>query len=219
MSNLTKKLPTFTELIEDSELSLKENAFTVLCNQSPPDEWLSEHPMIKEYKYLSIQRVEYLMSRIFGKFTVVVKDTKILANSVCVTVSVTVTNPITLEKETQDGVGACPIQTDKGAGAMDWNAAKADGVMKALPAAESYAFKDACEKWGKLFGKDLGRKDSIGYDPLLKEATQYDWDILRGLWSDKMDMMDTPTIESIDLVIVQKDKTNYTKTLKYLQSL
>ena len=123
MSNLPKKLPTFTELIQDSELSIKDNTFTVLCNQSPPDEWLLEHPMIKGYKYLSVQRVEWLMTRIFGKTQTIVKDTKILANSVCVTVSVTVTNPVTGEKETQDGVGACPIQTDKGAGAMDWNAA------------------------------------------------------------------------------------------------
>jgi len=219
MENLPKKLPTFSELIENTEMSLKDNTFTVLCNQPPPTEWLAEHPMIKGYYYLPVQRVEWLMTRIFGKVQTTIKDTKVLANSVVVTVSVTVTNPVTGEKETQDGIGACPIQTDKGAGAMDWNAAKADGVMKAAPAAESYAFKDACEKWGKIFGKDLGRKDSIGYDSLLKESNPYDWDMLRGLWSDKMDLMDTPTIESIDLVIVQKDKTNYSKSLKYLQSL
>lgn len=222
MSEITTtkpKLPTLAELVGDTEMSIKTNQLMVLLNQPPPESWLSEHPMIKGYKYLSIQRVEYLMSRIFGKFTVVVKDTKILANSVCVTVSVTVTNPITLEKETQDGVGACPIQTDKGAGAMDWNAAKADGVMKALPAAESYAFKDACEKWGKLFGKDLGRKDSIGYDSLLKETPQYDWEALKELQHLKAESMNDETMLQIDTIIHEKDKTNYTKILKYLQSL
>ena len=34
------------------------------------------------------------------------------------------------------------------------------------PAAESYAVKDAAEKIGKLFGKDLNRKDNINYDNL-----------------------------------------------------
>ena len=38
--------------------------------------------------------------------------------------------------------------------------------MMAAPAAESYAIKDAVEKLGKLFGKDLNRKDSMGYDML-----------------------------------------------------
>jgi hypothetical protein len=222
MSELTTtkpKLPSFTDLVQDTEMSIKDNNLTVLLNQPPPENWLLEHPMIKGYKYLSVQRVEWLMTRIFGKTQTIVKDTKILANSVCVTVSVTVTNPVTGEKETQDGVGACPIQTDKGAGAMDWNAAKADGVMKALPAAESYAFKDACEKWGKIFGKDLGRKDSIGYDSLLKETPQYDWEALKELQHLKAESMNDETMIQIDTVINEKDKTNYKKTLTYLQSL
>ena len=66
----------------------------------------------------------------------------------------------------QDGVGAAPLQTDKGAGAVDFNAIKSDAVMKAAPAAESYAVKDAAEKIGKLFGKDMNRADQILYDEL-----------------------------------------------------
>ena len=38
--------------------------------------------------------------------------------------------------------------------------------MKSVPAAESYAVKDAAEKLGKLFGKDLNRKDAFGYTAL-----------------------------------------------------
>jgi len=38
--------------------------------------------------------------------------------------------------------------------------------MKAAPAAESYAVKDAAEKIGKLFGKDMNRADKIMYDTL-----------------------------------------------------
>jgi len=49
---------------------------------------------------------------------------------------------------------------------MDWNHTKNDAVMKAAPAAESYAVKDAAEKIGKLFGKDMNRADKIMYDTL-----------------------------------------------------
>ena len=38
--------------------------------------------------------------------------------------------------------------------------------MKAAPAAESYAVKDAAEKIGKLLGKDMNRADRIMYDTL-----------------------------------------------------
>lgn len=45
--------------------------------------------------------------------------------------------------------------------------------MKALPTAESYAIKDAAEKLGKLFGKDLNRKDELAFEA--KYATQSQW--------------------------------------------
>lgn len=164
-----KKLPTLSELVEDTQLTHRENALMVLLNQEPPKNWVKQHPMTKG-EYLPIERVEYLLSRIFTKWWVDVKSVQILANSVVVTIRLYVLNPISNSEEWQDGLGASPIQTDKGAGAMDWNAAKADGVMKSAPSAESYAIKDAAEKFGKLFGKDLNRRENIVYDNLLKET-------------------------------------------------
>lgn len=164
-----KKLPTISDLVSETALSAKENALMVLLNQEPPKAWIKQHPMTKG-DYLPIERVEYMLSRIFTKWWVDIKDTKVLANSVVVTVRVSVVNPLDGSIDYQEGIGASPIQTDKGAGAMDWNAAKADGVMKAAPSAESYAIKDAAEKFGKLFGKDLNRKENIVYDNLLKET-------------------------------------------------
>jgi hypothetical protein len=169
MSNITK-LPTFQELITDSEDSLKQNALTVLLNQDPPKAWLSEHPMIKGYRYISIEKIEYLLTRIFTKWWVEVKNVQVVANSVVVTVRLFVTNPITNEIMFQDGIGATAIQTDKGAGATDWNAVKTDGVQKAAPAAETYAIKDAAEKFGKIFGRDVSRKTTMDYNPLLKKS-------------------------------------------------
>ena len=163
------KLPTLQELVEDNELTLKENGLMVLLNQNPPSNWVLTHPMSKG-AYLPIARVEYLLSRIFTRWWVEVKGTSVMANSVVVTVRLYVIDPIGGGEIWQEGLGAAPIQTDKGTGAMDWNHAKADGVMKAAPAAESYAIKDAAEKFGKLFGKDLNRRDIIEYDSLLKET-------------------------------------------------
>lgn len=162
------KLPSLTDLVNGNELTEKENALMVLLNQNPPKSWIKTHPMTKG-EYLPIERVEYLLSRIFTKWWVEVRSTQCIANSIVVTVRLYVIDPIQGSEMWQDGVGAAPIQTDKGAGAMDWNKAKADGVLKAAPAAESYAIKDAAEKFGKLFGKDLNRKDIIDYTDLIAE--------------------------------------------------
>jgi len=169
MTQLTK-LPTLQDLLIENEDSLKQNALTVLLNQDPPAKWLVQHPMIRDYKYIPIEKIEYLLTRIFGNFNVEIRSTQIVANSVVVTVRLHVINPINGQAMWQDGIGAAPIQTDKGAGATDWNAVKTDGVQKAAPAAETYAVKDAAEKFGKIFGRDVSRKGSMNYTDLLKKS-------------------------------------------------
>jgi hypothetical protein len=166
--NEVAKIPTMESLINPSEQDLKENALTVILNQSPPDNWLKVHPVIVNYRYLPIERVEYLLTRVFGKWWVEVKETQIMANSICVTIRLYVKNPITGEIDFNEGVGAAPIQTNKGASATDWTQAKTSGVQMALPMAKTYAVKDAAEQFGKLFGKDVSRKTQIDYDGLLK---------------------------------------------------
>jgi len=173
MTQLTK-LPTLQELLVENEDSLKQNALTVLLNQDPPAKWLSDHPMIKGYKYIPIEKIEYLLTRIFGGFNVEIRSTQIVANSVVVTVRLHVINPINGQPMWQDGIGAAPIQTDKEASATDWSKVKTDGVQKAAPAAETYAVKDAAEKFGKIFGRDVSRKGSMNYTDLLKKSTLND---------------------------------------------
>jgi len=164
---MNRKLPTLQELRSDIELKADQNALNVLLNAEPPKDWVKEHPVFKKVRYLPIERVEYLLTRIFLKWNVEVKAVQVIANSVVITIRLYYQDPMSDQMLWQDGIGAAPLQTDKGAGAVDFNAIKSDAVMKAAPAAESYAIKDAAEKIGKLFGKDLNRADKIMYDSLL----------------------------------------------------
>ena len=171
---MNNNLPTIQELSEETALSKKENQLMFLLNQSPPQKWLKKHPLLPNHHYLPIERVEYLLSRVFTKWWVEIIDTQIIANSVVVHVRLFVKNPIDSSIDHQDGIGAAPIQTEKNAGAMDWNKAKTAGVQMAAPMAKTYAVKDAAENFGKLFGKDLSRKDQIAYDGLLKKDEPVD---------------------------------------------
>jgi len=169
-----KNLPTVQDLRSgDLAAKAEQNQFNVIVNMEPPKDWVKAHPIVKNIKYLPIERVEYLLTRIFIKWNIEVKSVQILANSVVVVIRLFYQDVFSEEMLWQDGVGAAPIQTDKGAGAMDWNATKSDAVMKAAPAAESYAIKDAAEKIGKLFGKDLNRADKIMYDSLVPEEDKH----------------------------------------------
>lgn len=163
-------LPTLAE-IERGEMTIpgKLNALNVLLNQNPPSTWLKKHPIASNVVYLPIDRVEYLLTKIFIQWRPEVKTVQVIANSAVVTVRLHYLNPVTQAWDWTDGVGAAPIHTKKGSGVMDWNEVQADSVMKAVPAAKSYAIKDAAECLGKIFGKDLNRKDTLAYDNMNKD--------------------------------------------------
>jgi hypothetical protein len=161
-----ENLPKLQDLYSGSVELVKENNLNILLNQEPKKAWVKDHPFAKGIKYIPIEVVEYLMTSIFIHWSVEVKTVQVVANSMVVTIRLHYRNPVGGDMRWQDGIGACPIQTDKDANATDFTKIKSDAIMKAAPAAESYAIKDAAEKLGKLFGKDLNRKDAFGYTAL-----------------------------------------------------
>lgn len=169
-----RNLPTIQELYSDKLALAKQNDLNILLNQDPKKDWLKQHPILKNVTYIPIERIEWLLTNLFIKWRVEVKDYKLIANSVCSHIRLHYLDPVTNEWDWTDGLGAAPLQTDKDAGATDFNKIKSDAVMKALPASESYAVKDAAEKIGKLFGKDMNRADQIMYDSLVGKFENYD---------------------------------------------
>jgi len=171
-------LPTLSDLYENKESMVKRNQLNLILNAEPKKEWVRVHPMTKQ-NYLPIDRVEYLLTMIFGSWNVEVKNVQLIANSIAVTVRVHVNNPVTGLAEFQDGVGAVPIQIKKDSGgAIDFANMNSMAIQIGAPAAESYAFKDAAEKFGKIFGKDINRKNSAEYvdriTQMIEDSTDVD---------------------------------------------
>ena len=153
--------------LESMELNLKGKLVlrTQMLNRTPPKEWVKKYG---EYEDLPVDKVEYLLTAFFGSWRVEIKSAFQIANSICVTVRLYYLNPDTEEYDWQDGAGAWPMQVDKGANPMDSSKIKSNSVKLALPAAESEAEKDAADKIGKLFGRDLNRKDTLDYLKLIE---------------------------------------------------
>lgn len=171
-SNGLTKLPTLAELALAPEEAFKNDQFNLLLNQEPIESWLSDHPTAKRknalgaqvaVKYLPIDKVEFLLTRIFQRWRTEILREGQLFQSIYVTVRLHYFNPITGEWDWQDGTGAVPVQTDGGKAASDLGAIKSGAVQMGLPAAESYAIKDAAEKIGKIFGKDINRNNTYGF--------------------------------------------------------
>lgn len=160
MSNL----PKIKDLYSDIVTTQRNDAFITLMNQQPKQEWVKTHPYIKGYKYLPIERVEFLLKTIFKSYRIEVLREGTSFNGVYVVVRVHYLHPLTGQWEFHDGIGASQLQTAKGTSPADLNNINNGALSMAFPMAKTIAIKDACDHFGNLFGADLNRKDIISYE-------------------------------------------------------
>jgi hypothetical protein len=189
-----RKLPSLQQII-DGQVSIndKYKGINVLLNQPPPAAWIKKNKFAGDSEYLPIDKLEYLLTSIYQDWFVKIKNVQLIGNSVEVTLTLFV-KPIidelqeaidtsegdlktellkikhTRKREdwylSQDGTGAAAIQVDAGEKASAFDKIKTYGVAIAAPKAESVAIGDAADKLGRIFGKDLNRKDQVSYDKL-----------------------------------------------------
>lgn len=148
---------------EDIDKLKDQDVLNFLLDQEPPKTWLKKHPYIKrDHYFLPIDKVEWLLKRLFKTVRVEVLRENVMFNSIQVTVRIHYYNIATKEMDWTDGVGACEVQTDKGESPGNMAAIKTGAVSMALPVAKSYAIKDAAHLLGNIFGRNLNRKDVVG---------------------------------------------------------
>ncbi len=160
MSNL----PKIKDLYSDITVAQKNDAFVTLMNQQPKKEWVKTHPFIKNYKYLPIERIEFLLKTIFKSYRIEVLREGNSFNGVYVVVRVHYLHPLTNTWEFHDGIGASQLQTKSGTSPSDLININNGALSMAFPMAKTIAIKDACDSFGRIFGSDLNRKDIMNYD-------------------------------------------------------
>jgi hypothetical protein len=160
MSNL----PKINDIYTDKLSIQKADVFVTLMNQQPKQEWVKDHPFISGYKYLPIERIEYLLKTIFKSYKIEITGQGTSFNGVWVTVRIHYLHPVSGEWLFHDGIGASQLQTAKGTSPADLNNINNGALSMAYPVAKTIAIKDAADHFGKLFGSDLNRKDLINYE-------------------------------------------------------
>ena len=196
-------LPKLRDIYEVENVQ-KNDALMVLLNQPPLPVWVKKHPIISNYKYLPIERIEYLLKTIFKSYRIEITGQGQAFNGVWVTVRVHYLHPITGEWDYHDGIGAAQLQTKKGTSPAALENINNGAISMAFPIAKTVAIKDACDHFGKLFGSDLNRKDVIDYQP---DLTLIDMDENHPNWSKVCEAVKSGnyTIEDI------KEKYNLTE--------
>ena len=137
--------------------------FNKLIMTPPKAAWIKTNKYSDNAKYLPIRIVEELLTKIFPFWEVQqVGEPKILGNSVVISVNLRVYNPIINQWLNYAGVGAVPIELEKGSDPTDFTKIKPKALHKNVPAALSFAVNNAAKKIGRIFGSHLNSNETIG---------------------------------------------------------
>lgn len=133
-----------------------------IINTDPSKTWIKSNPFSNNAKYIPIGIIEELLNKIYPFWQVEHHgEAKILGNSIVVHVHLKVFNPILNQWLTYAGIGAVPIEVQKGANPIEFDKINAKAMHKNVPAALSFAVNNAAKKIGKLFGSHLNREDRL----------------------------------------------------------
>jgi hypothetical protein len=156
-------VPTMEDLTKDIESAWKDDAFKALLNQPPPEKWVKVNKYANKSLYLPIDKVEYLLDKIFRRWRVEVLNVGHAFNGVHVTIRLHYLNPVNGEWEFQDGVGADEMQVKSGTSPADLANINKSALAMSIPKAKTEAIKDASHHIGRIFGRDLNRDDVKEY--------------------------------------------------------
>ena len=233
MSENKSKLPKIVDLTADVINYEKTDELNYLLGQPVPERWIKHHPYIKKevtnekgqkirvpYPYLPIDKVEYLLRRIFKRIRIEILREGQSFNGVFVTVRVNYFNPVYNEWDFHDGIGAIHLQVKSGSSPANLNDINNGALSMAYPLAKTLAIKDACDHFGDLFGGNLNRNDTLPYDTpetLKKTPEEKLSEIKLLLEVDGLTITEDDRM-NIERIVDQKETISYNKCLKLLNA-
>ena len=176
-------------------MNYKGNLKEVL-SQEPPASWIKEIEYAdgKKGAYLPIDKVEMILDNISDTWSVEIKNTIFLSHSV--TVIVRVTFSIGVNSYFQEGGATILV-------------GKEVTAQTAFPIAKSMAVKDACECFGRIFGRDLNRgKDLV--------VPKNDLELIKELYNKHHTSISSEIRMSIARIIDNKEVKSYNKAIELL---
>lgn len=189
------------KLYNDGIGYIKENFDNLddVLNAEPNPQWLEKEIIQgKDVLNLSIEKTEFILNRLFKNVMIEVKETLLSEKVATITVRVHYTNRDG-EKMFHDGVASCDIN--------DTN------YRSMLPALKSVAIKDSVHHIGRIFGRDLNRKNTIKS----KKKVIIDLNTVKELFEQKKSTLPKEDFEAAARIITEQEVNSYRKLYESLK--
>lgn len=197
--------------------AIKTNADLLeVLSLKPPESWIRTHPKIPEYRYLPIDRIEWLLKRIFKmNYRTEVIDYKELFNAVSVVMRIHYKEfDAPFNWNYFDGSAAEEPEKK----IVD-NLATKDledfAVAKAFPSAKSNAIRNACLSFGELFGANLNRNDISTPENNMSDADKLKK--INKLFEELEERIPSKDYKNYKRIIDNKETNSYNKALRELE--
>jgi len=157
----------------DTNSLIKIQKFTALQYRQPPAESLGQTPDGKA-KTVTIAHIETTLDELyFGQWSLTDCHYQREFNEVIGSGVLTVINPITGREIKRTGFAAIQITQDAGATLSNFNDTKKKNALDlSFPKLKAEILKNAAQSLGPIFGRDLNRKITDGFNPLFKGDIQ-----------------------------------------------
>lgn len=167
--------------------------FMKRLNQEPDPKELGKTPDGKA-RTLPISFVEMTLDELFlGQWETSEPTYQQVFNEVVGSLVLTVWHPITNRPIRRVGFASVVITQDKDAPMSEFNATKKKNALDlSFPKLKSECTKNAAQSLGKIFGRDLNRKDADVYQPIFKKLSDVGFKAL-------LDRVETGDWEALEL--------------------
>lgn len=166
--------PVALAIIQNNDYDglLKMQKFVALLNKEPDKNSVAKR---ETYEYIPISFLETSLDEIFfGQWETINFKYQQIFNEIVGSLELRVKNPITNEWITRTGAGSIVIMQDQGAKIAQFNETKKKNALEmGFPKLKAECIKNAIIGLGKYFGRDLNRKHTDPYQPIIKDDPLY----------------------------------------------
>jgi hypothetical protein len=219
MTNQLIKKPNLIDIYQsDALVEIKrQEDLNIYLDTDVPQAWVKVNKFANNSKYLPIDKVEWLLRKIFKAFRIEITGQGVAFNGVWVSVRLHYLHPVTGKWEFHDGIGASEMQTAKGTSPADLVNINKNALSMAFPVAKSYAIKDASHHFGNVFGANLNRMDIVKLTTDNNPVTLLD-DLVE-LFELKKDNLSVEQLENYSRIIENKEHKSYQLAIDELKEL
>ncbi len=184
------------KLIKQSEIE----QFQELLNKKPDKKSIRVNKFAGDSMYIPIGNIENRLDEIYsGIWSYRIDKVEMIGNSIICQIVLRVLHPIAKVWICRGGVGAVPVQLNKGEKELNFLTCKSDAFKKGVGTAKSQALRNAAQSLGEVFGRNLNREDVEEFIPISEQIGQY-----ADLTEEVLELLSKSNLSPADKALMEK---------------